>query len=164
MSFCPLWVMGVVSVQATKQYVLKDVPLPGYASKYGEVLEQYYDDAAARKIMSVSEEIMKLLVEIEAEDIGDILDGYIYYTTSFDEKGSPRKIKSLFKNAFAPEDTESRVQEVFTSVKVYTFKYRSDPTLGKPNDWDILDVDKIGWLGDLMEMNVSYNDAFDASF
>jgi len=164
MSFCPLWVMGVVSVQATKQYVLKDVPLPGYASKYGEVLEQYYDDAAARKIMSVSEEIMKLLVEIEAEDIGDILDGYIYYTTSFDEKGSPRKIKSLFKNAFAPEDTESRVQDVFTSFKVYTFKYRSDPNLGKPSDWDILDVDKIGWLGDLMEMNVSYNDAFDASF
>jgi len=164
MSFCPLWVMGVVSVQATKQYVLKDVPLPGYASKYGEVLEQYYDDDAARKIMSVSEEIMKLLVEIEAEDIGDIFDGYIYYTTSFDEKGSPRKIKSLFKNAFAPEDTESRVQEVFTSFKVYTFKYRSDPNLGKPSDWDILDVDKIGWLGDLMEMNVSYNDAFDASF
>lgn len=164
MSFCPLWVMGVVSVQATKQYVLKDVPLPGYASKYGEVLEQYYDDAVARKIMSVSEEIMKLLVEIEAEDIGDIFDGYIYYTTSFDEKGSPRKIKSLFKNAFAPEDTESRVQEVFTSFKVYTFKYRSDPNLGKPSDWDILDVDKIGWLGDLMEMNVSYNDAFDASF
>jgi len=164
MSFCPLWVMGVVSVQATKQYVVKYVPLPGYASKYGEVLEQYYDDAAARKIMSVSEEIMKLLVEIEAEDIGDILDGYIYYTTSFDEKGSPRKIKSLFKNAFAPEDTESRVQEVFTSFKVYTFKYRSDPNLGKPSDWDILDVDKIGWLGDLMEMNVSYNDAFDASF
>jgi len=164
MSFCPLWVMGVVSVQATKQYVLKDVPLPGYASKYGEVLEQYYDDAAARKIMSVSEEIMKLLVEFEAEDIGDIFDGYIYYTTSFDEKGSPRKIKSLFKNAFAPEDTESRVQEVFTSFKVYTFKYRSDPNLGKPSDWDILDVDKIGWLGDLMEMNVSYNDAFDASF
>ena len=164
MSFCPLWVMGVVSVQATKQYVLKDVPLPGYASKYGEVLEQYYDDAAARKIMSVSEEIMKLLVEIEAEDIGDIFDGYIYYTTSFDEKGSPRKIKSFFKNAFAPEDTESRVQEVFTSFKVYTFKYRSDPNLGKPSDWDILDVDKIGWLGDVMEMNVSYNDAFDASF
>ena len=164
MSFCPLWVMGVVSVQATKQYILKDIPLPGYASKYGEVLEQYYDDAVARKIMSVSEEIMKLLVEIEAEDIGDIFDGYIYYTTSFDEKGSPRKIKSLFKNAFAPEDTESRVQEVFTSFKVYTFKYRSDPNLGKPSDWDILDVDKIGWLGDLMEMNVSYNDAFDASF
>ena len=164
MSFCPLWVMGVVCVQATKQYVLKDVPLPGYASKYGEVLEQYYDDAAARKIMSVSEEIMKLLVEIEAEDIGDIFDGYIYYTTSFDEKGSPRKIKSLFKNAFAPEDTESRVQDVFTSFKVYTFKYRSDPNLGKPSDWDILDVDKIGWLGDLMEMKVSYNDAFDASF
>ena len=164
MSFCPLWVMGVVSVQATKQYVLKDVPLPGYASKYGEVLEQYYDDAVARKIMSVSEEIMKLLVEIEAEDIGDIFDGYIYYTTSFDEKGSPRKIKSFFKNAFASEDTESRMQEVFTSFKVYTFKYRSDPNLGKPSDWDILDVDKIGWLGDLMEMNVSYNDAFDASF
>ena len=81
-----------------------------------------------------------------------------------DISGSPRKIKSFFKNAFAPEDTESRVQEVFTSFKVYTFKYRSDPNLGKPSDWDILDVDKIGWLGDLMEMNVSYNDAFDASF
>ena len=164
MSFCPLWVMGVVSVQATKQYILKDIPLPGYASKYGGVLRQYYNDDAARKIMSVSEEIMKLLVEIEAQDIDEVLDGYIYYTTSFDEKRSPRKIKSFFKNAFAPEDTESRVQEVFTSFKVYTFKYRSDLTLGKPIDWDICNVDKIGWLGDLMEMNVSYNDAFDASF
>ena len=164
MSFCPLWVMGVVSAQATKQYVLKDIPLPGYASKYGEVLAQYYDDSAASKIMSVSEEIMKLLVEIEAEDIGEVLDGYIYYTTSFDEKGSSRKIKSLFKNAFAPEDTETHVREVYTSFKVYTFKYRSDPALGKPDGWDILDVDKIGWLGDLMEMSVSYNDAFDASF
>ena len=164
MSYCPLWVMGVVCAHATKQYVLKDIPMPGYASKYGQVLGQYYDDSAMNKIMSVSEEMMKLLVEIEAEDIGEVFDGYIYYTTSFDEKGSPRKIKSLFKNAFAPEDTESRVQEVFTSFKVYTFKYRSDPTLGKPDDWDILDVDKIGWLGDLMEMNVSYNDAFDASF
>jgi hypothetical protein len=164
MSFCPLWVMGVVSVQATKQYVLNDIPLSGYASKYGQVLAQHYEDSAPQKIMSVSEEIMKLLVEIEAEDLGEVLDGYIYYTTSFDEKGSPRKIKSLFKNAFAAEDTESRVQEVFTSFKVYTFKYRSDPNLGKPSGWDILDVDKIGWLGDLMEMSVSYNDAFDASF
>ena len=51
--------MGVVSAQATKQYVLKDIPLPGYASKYGQVLEQYYDDSAANKIMSVSEEMMK---------------------------------------------------------------------------------------------------------
>ena len=156
--------MGVVSVQATKQFISNDIPLPGYASRYGEVLAQHYEDSAAHKIMSVSEEIMKLLVEIEAEDIVEILDGYIYYTINFDEKGSPRKIKSLFKNAFAPEDTESRVQEVFTSFKVYTFKYRSDPNLGKPVGWDVLDVDKIGWLGDLMEMNVSYNDAFDASF
>ena len=164
MSFCPLWVMGVVSVQATKQYVLNDIPMVGYASRYGEMLGRYYDDSAAQKIISVSEEIMKLLVEIEAEDLNEVLDGYIYYTTSFDEKGSPRKIKSLFKNAFAPEDVEPRVQEVFTSFKVYTFKYRSDPTLGKPVGWDILEVDKIGWLGDLMEMKVSYNDAFDASF
>ena len=164
MSFCPIWIMGVVSVQATKQYVLKDVPLPGYASKYGNVLMQYYDDSAAKKIMVISEEVMKFLVEIKAEDISEVLDGYIYYMTSFDEKGSPRKMKSLFKNAFAPEDTEPRVQEVFTSFKVYTFKYRSDSTLGKPGGWDILDVDKIGWLGDLMKMNVSYNDAFDASF
>ena len=78
MSFCPLWVMGVVSVQATKQYVLNDIPMVGYASKYGEMLARYYDDSAAQKIISVSEEIMKLLVEIEAEDLDEVLDGYIY--------------------------------------------------------------------------------------
>ena len=49
MSFCPLWVMGVVSVQATKQYVLNDIPLPGYASKYGQVLAQHYEDSAAQQ-------------------------------------------------------------------------------------------------------------------
>jgi len=49
MAFCPLWVMGVVSVHATKQYVLNDIPMPGYASKYGQVLAQYYEDSAPQK-------------------------------------------------------------------------------------------------------------------
>ena len=65
--------------------------------------------------MSVSEEIMKLLVEIEAEDIGEILDGYIYYTTALTKKEALGKSNPSSKMRLRPR-IPSRVYKRFSQA------------------------------------------------
>ncbi len=83
--------------------------------------------------------------------------------TNFDERGEPRKIKTLFRNALAPVNTEATVAAVMKSFKVFTFRYRSNDHLTVPSGWQVSDVEKIGWLGDLFDEEITYRDGFDLS-
>ena len=47
------------------------------------------------------------------------------------------------------------------SFKVFTFKYRSNDVLTVPVGWQVSDVEKIGWLGDLFDEEITYRDGFD---
>ena len=163
MEFCPLWILGIVSAHATESYIAKDVPLDAYAIKYSRILGNQYSDTTTKKLKSVCEEMMLFLIEIQAEDLSDLFNSYIYFMTTFDERGEPRKIKTFFKNALAPVNAEATVAEVMKSFKVFTFKYRSNDVLTVPVDWQVSDVEKISWLGDLFDEEITYRDGFDLS-
>ena len=87
MKFCPFWVLGVVSIFATRQYVSGQLPPAAYSSKYASILREHYDDVGKRKLMAISEAIMNFLVEVEADNILEIFDSYIFFKTTFDETG-----------------------------------------------------------------------------
>jgi len=163
MQFCPLWILGILSAHATESYVAKDVPLDAYAIKYGKILGNQYSDTTTKKLKLICEEMMLFLIEIQAEDLSDLFNSYIYFMTTFDERGEPRKIKTFFKNALAPVNAEATVAEVMKSFKVFTFKYRSNDVLTVPVDWQVSDVEKISWLGDLFDEEITYRDGFDLS-
>ena len=107
--------------------------------------------------------MMLFLVEIQAKDLSDLFSSYIFFMTNFDERGEPRKIKTLFRNAFAPVNSEATVAGVMKSFKVFTFRYRSNDTVTVPSGWKVSNVEKIGWLGDLFDKEISYRDGFDLS-
>lgn len=163
MQFCPLWILGIVSAHATESYIAKDVPLDAYAVKYSRILGNQYSDTTTKKVKLICEEMMLFLIEIQAEDLSDLFNSYIYFMTTFDERGEPRKIKTFFKNALAPVNAEATVAEVLKSFKVFTFKYRSNDVLTVPVDWQVSDVEKISWLGDLFDEEITYRDGFDLS-
>ena len=163
MQFCPLWILGIVSAHATESYIAKDVPLDAYATKYSRILGNQYSDTTTKKLKLICEEMMLFLIEIQAEDLSDLFNSYIYFMTTFDERGEPRKIKTFFKNALAPVNAEATVAEVMKSFKVFTFKYRSNDVLTVPVDWQVSDVEKISWLGDLFDEEITYRDGFDLS-
>ena len=163
MQFCPLWILGIVSAHATESYIDKDVPLDAYAVKYSGILGNQFSDTTTKKLKSVCEEMMLFLIEIQAEDLSDLFNSYIYFMTTFDERGEPRKIKTFFKNALAPVNSEATVAEVMKSFKVFTFKYRSNDVLTVPVDWQVSDIEKISWLGDLFDEEITYRDGFDLS-
>ena len=157
MRACPFWVLGVISVYATRQYVNGKLPLTAYASTYASILKDYYDDVSERKLMVISEELMNFLVEVEADNILDIFDAYIFFKTTFDEAGEIRKMKTLFKSAFSSMPTETTVADILRSFKVFTYRYRSNDALSIPYGWELPEVEKIGWLGDLFELEITLN-------
>ncbi len=158
MKHCPSWILGVVSAHVTNQYISTNQSLIAYANFFAARLNEHYDDVPSAKLSAITEQIMTFLVEVDAENINDIFANYIFYRTSFTESGEPRKIKTLFSSAFTPANTETDQDEVFKSFKVFTFRYRArGGALGMPSGWEISDVEKIGWLGDLFEEKVSTN-------
>ncbi len=161
MRFCPFWILGVVSVYATRRYVNGDFPLLTYSSKYTSILKDHFDDVSNRKLMFISEEIMNFLVEVEAENILDIFDSYIYFKTTFDEAGEIRKMKTLFKSALSSVSNETSSDEILRSFKVFTYRYRSNDAMAVPPNWELPKVEKIGWLGDLFEEEIKHTATFE---
>ena len=100
MKCCPQWVIEIVAIHATRKYVEGNLPLSAYLDSYSEILSERYDNVSPRKLSTISEEIMNFLVEIDADDIFSIFDAFIFQRATIDENGTPRKIKTLFKNAF----------------------------------------------------------------
>lgn len=161
MRFCPFWVLGVVSVYATRQYVNGHLPLLAYSSKYSTVLQEHYDDVSKRKLMIISEEIMNFLVEVDADNILDIFDSYIYFKTTFDETGELRKMKTFFKSALSSVSMDTTVEDVLRSFKVFTYRYRSNDAMAIPLGWELQEVEKIGWLGDLFDLEITLSGSLD---
>ena len=158
MGYCPLWVVSVVSAHATRQYVDGHVPLLPYATQYSSVLSTHYENISKLKLMAICEEYMNFLVEIDADDIFQLLDSFIFYRTTYDATGEPRKIKTLFKNAFQSVAEDQSVDEIVKSFKVYTYRHRAKEAIMMPDGWRIQDVDKIGWLGELFDMTINFSD------
>lgn len=160
MGYCPLWVISVVSAHATRQYISGHVPLLSYASQYSNLLSKHYENTSKLKLMAICEEFMNFLVDIDAEDVFLILDSFIFYRTTYEASGERRKIKTLFKNSFAAVSEDPSLDEIVKSFKVYTYRYRSSEAVTMPDDWRLQDVDKIGWLGDLFDLEINFNSTF----
>ena len=161
MKFCPFWVLGVVSIFATRQYVSGQLPPAAYSSKYASILQEHYDDVGKRKLMAISETVMNFLVEVEADNILDIFDSYIFFKTTFDETGELRKMKSLFKSAFSSAPSETSVDDILRSFKVFTYRYRSNDAMAIPQKWRLQEVEKIGWLGELFDEEITLDSSLE---
>ena len=155
MGYSPPWVLSVVSAHATRQYVDGHVPLFSYATQYSDVLNKHYENTSKLKLMAICEEYMNFLVEIDADDISGIFGSYIFFRTCHEASGKPRKIKTLFKNAFTSVAEDPSVDEVVKSFKVFTYRYRASEAVVMPDDWVLQDVENIGWLGDLFDLEVN---------
>ena len=160
MAYCPLWVVSVVSAHATRQYINSSAPLLTYTAQYASVLGKHYENVSKMKLMAVCEEFMSFLVDIDADNILELFDSFIFYRTCYEASGEQRKIKTLFKNALAGVPIDPSIDEIVKSFKVYTYRFRASEAITMPEDWRIQDVDKIGWLGELFDMEISYSGTF----
>jgi len=160
MGFTPGWVLGSTCGMITNRFVIGEISLQAYTNKFSKDLLQKYEDATSDKLMSITEEMMQFLTSLENSDAMLINNAYIFNQVNFDESGAKRKMKTLFKSAFAPQKKEISIDEALKSFRAFVFKLRSDQTLIAPQGWKVSDVDDIEWLSEIFDQRVRITDSF----
>ena len=159
--FCPQWIYTVCIGLVIKDFIEKDIPLELLGRKYAKELEEKYDEVNPIHIASVSEDIVRLLAEIEAgSDSITYINGFIYFTVNYESIGKVRARKLLLGSIFDPEK-ELKYDEkiIFKSFKAYMYSLRSGAAPSAPSGWSLADEKEIDFLKEIAEKEVSIFDA-----
>ena len=102
--FCPQWVFSACIGMVLKDFLEKDIPLDMLSRKYGKELSEKYDEINPIQIAAISEDIVRILAEVEAgSDAVNYINGFIYFTVNFESIGKKRSRKLLLGSIFDPE-------------------------------------------------------------
>ena len=158
--FCPSWIFNLSTASTAYEFIISDLPIKSYAKKYSNGLNEHYGEIKAEEIESAAENILRFLVEINAENSDELLNSYIYYCLKYNFDGSKRKIKGLFGNAFDP-DKERKFSEkdCIKTFRSYVFGLRSGITSKPTAGWDIKDEENIELLLDIIKKEANISDA-----
>lgn len=158
--FCPRWIFNLCTASTAYEFITSDLPIKSYAKKYSEGLNEHYGEIKTEEIESSAEEILRFLVDINAENSDELLNAYIYYCLKYNFDGSKRKIKGLFGTAFDPEK-EKKFSEAdsLKTFKAYVFGLRSGVTYKPAAGWNIKDEKDIELLLKIIETEANITDA-----
>ena len=141
--YCPAWVFNLSVTKVAYEFIVSDLPIKAYATKYSSGLNEHYGEIKTEEIESAAEALLRFLVEINAENSDELLNAYVYYCLKYKSDGSKRKIKGLFGNAFdATKEREFSEKECLRGFKAYVFGLRSGVTYKPAPGWDIKDEDE----------------------
>ena len=98
--FCPDWVFDIVCAEVASLYLKNDVALALGAGKYTSFLSKEYEALSADEIAMASEEMIRLLGELEAGDAAVmLLEGFCYFRMMYSFQGVKRNLKPMFGSA-----------------------------------------------------------------
>ena len=69
--YCPQWVYASCIGLASKDFLEKDIPIDLACKKYSKELSQKYDQVNPVEMASISEDIIRILAEVEAGEEAD---------------------------------------------------------------------------------------------
>ena len=76
--YCPQWVYTSCIGMIIKDFIEKDIPLDLLSRKYGKELSEKYDEINPIEMASISEDLIRILAEIEAgSDSINYINGFI---------------------------------------------------------------------------------------
>ena len=159
MAFAPEWVLDASSAVVAKRYIMGDMPLEAYTKRFSKSLSEHYKDTSGDKLLWASESIMQFMTTIKGDNVLLVCDAFIYNRISFDTNGAPRKIKTMFRSAFAPQKRQTEAEAVVKSFRTFVFRLRSDPNLLAPKAWDPSTVPDLDWLAEMFNQRVRVTDS-----
>ena len=71
--YCPDWIFDIISAEVASIYLKNDVALPLGAQKYASGVSSEYEEFSADEIEVASEEMIRLLGELEAGEAAVML-------------------------------------------------------------------------------------------
>ena len=159
MAFAPDWVLESACSVIAKRFIIGEMPLEAYSNRFARSLSERYTDTSADKLIGTIEGMMHFMATIEGDNVLLVCDSFTYNRVSFDNNGSPRKIKSLFRSALAPQKIQSSADSAIKAFRSFVFRLRSDSSLLAPKAWDPSTVQDLDWLADIYKQQVRITDS-----
>ena len=149
--FCPDWVFDTVCAEVASLYLKNDVALDLGAAKYTSSLSKEYEALSADEIAMASEDMIRLLGELEAGDAAVmLLEGFCYFRIMYSFQGVKRNLKPMFGSASSgPKEKEYSSQSALKRFKAYLFSYRSEKAVLAPTGWSLATQEELKTLADI---------------
>jgi hypothetical protein len=158
MAFAPAWVLDASSVMIAKRYIMGDMPLEAYTNRFSKSLSERYNDTSGDKLLGAVEGIMNFMTTIKGDNVLLVCDAFLYNRVCFESSGAPRKMKTMFRSALAPQKKQTGGDAVVKSFRTFVFRLRSDSSLLSPKAWDPSNVQDLDWLADIFKQRVKITD------
>ena len=158
--YCPDWIFNICVARSAYDFIVSDLPIKAYSTKYAIGLSEQYFEVKAEEIENEAEYILRFLVEINTDESDQLLNNYIYFCLKYVHNGSKRKLKGLFGSAFDPTK-EKKYQEKNTlkAFRAYVFGLRSGVSEKPTPGWDILEEEDLEFLKELIKKEANISDA-----
>ena len=157
--YCPEWIFNISVARTAYEFIISDLPIKAYAKKYSKGLASQYAEIPHEEIETAAEQILRFLVEINAEKSDELLNNYVFFTLKFDHPGSKRKLKGLLGTAFDKEKNKSYNQKnAVKSFRAYVFGLRSGVSEKADPGWDIINEEGIDILNKIISIEADIVD------
>ena len=159
--YCPQWVYSTCIGLIIKDFIEKDIPLDLLSRKYGKELSEKYDEINPIQMAAISEDIVRILAEIEAgHEAVNYVRSFIYFTVNFESIGKVRSKKLLLGDIFDGEKNLYYDEKLIVrSFKAYMYSLRSDAVPSAPTGWSLDQEKGIDFLKEIAEKEFSIFDA-----
>ena len=155
--YCPDWIFDVVCAEVASLYLKNDVALALGAGKYTSFMSKEYEALSADEIAMASEEMIRLLGDLEAGDAAVmLLEGFCYFRIMFSFQGVKRNLKPMFGSASAgTKEKEYSSQSSLKRFKAYLFAYRSEKAVLAPTGWSLGTQTELTMLADIANQSTN---------
>ena len=155
--FCPDWVFDIVCAEVASLYLKNDVALALGAAKYTSSLSKEYEELSADEVNMASEDMIRLLGELEAGDAAVmLLEGFSYFRIMYSFQGVKRNLKPMFGSASSgTKEKEYSPQSSLKRFKAYLFAYRSEKAVLAPTGWSLATQTELKMLADIANQSTN---------
>ena len=155
--YCPDWIFDIVCAEVASLYLKNDIALALGAAKYTSAMSGEYESLSGEEIALASEEMIRLLAELEAGDAAVmLLEGFSYFRLTHSFQGVKRNLKPMFGNvASGTKEKEYSSQSSLKRFKAYLFSYRSEKAVLAPTGWSLGTQSDRKILADIASQNTN---------
>jgi len=139
MNYCPAWIYDAIFAQVGYDFLVSDMPLALTAKKYAEGLSKKYQPLDIDEIVEGSEEMIRFLAEVDAnENAADLLRGFCFFRIRYETQNVKRKMTPMFGTVDSG-DKEQKYSglDAVKRFKAYIFSWRSGTAILAEPGWKL---------------------------
>lgn len=139
MNYCPAWIYDTIIAQTAYDFLANDAPLVLSANKFVNALAKKYEPLASDEVSACSEEMIRFLSEVEAdEESANLLLGFCFFRVRYQAQNVKRKMNPMFGSVDVGDKSRKYSgDDALKRFKAYVFAWRSKTAILSDPGWKL---------------------------